>query len=115
MLEREQEREGRVGVSLVPEYLEILGAVKHPEQVERMRRQLEDRDIVLHGFGPYPVTFPYPGPVGRQGPVIKLWRGQAEQLVGDLLKKLAPEGELPTDAAELLDFVSEVLRNGSRP
>lgn len=114
MLSSEQEKEGRVRVSTVEEYIE--GLNKHRELVARAQRNLEDRDLVLHGFAQSAsYTFPYPGPRGEAGPVVKLWRGQATHLVVELLKKLAPDGELPEDKAELGDFISGVIQDGSCP
>ncbi|MEU5196039.1 hypothetical protein AB0G86_18615 [Streptomyces scabiei] len=109
MLSNALEKEGRVSVSWVQEYIE--GLDRHKAQ--HARRALGDRDIVLHGFVQGSYTFPYPGPYGQRGPVVKLWRGQAAHLVVELLKKMAPDGELPQGSAELLDFVSEVIRLGS--
>lgn len=105
MLSSEREKEGRVSVSTVREYLGSLDryAVRHAKDA------LGGRDIVLHGLAKTPYTFPHPGPYGQAGPVVKLWRGQAAHLAVDLLKKLAPGGELPEDSAELLDFLEEVM------
>lgn len=112
MLSTEQAKQGHVRVSTTEEHIEGL---EYPEEVRRAQRLLSDRLIVLHGFAKSsPYTFPYPGPQGDGGPVVGLWHGQAAHLVVELLKKLAPEGELPEDSAELLDFVSGVIRDGSR-
>lgn len=109
MLDEEREKAGRVRVSTVEEY--IAGLNRH--RAQQARRSLEGRDVVLHGFiQSAPYTFPYPGPQGDLGPVVKLRRDQVAHLAVELLKRLAPSGELPEGKAELGDFISGVIREG---
>ncbi len=110
MLSHEEARQGRVQIATTEEYLERLAWEKHPEAAGRARRITDGRDIVLHGFVKNdPVTFPYPGPRSTSGPAVALYRDQAEDLVIELLKKLNG-GEMPTDSAELVDFISSLSR-----
>jgi hypothetical protein len=80
------------------------------KQDSRTADQMENTEIVLGGLcanGKY--AFPYPGRYGTTAPVVALRRDQAEHLAIELLKKLNG-GELPTDSAELVDFISSLGR-----
>lgn len=114
MLTSEGLEEGRVWVVTPDEYLER--AKPHVRQRAERSMRGYHFDIMIGGLcGNGDFAFPYPGHYGTTAPVTALRREQAEHLTAELLKKLAPGGELPTDAAELLDFVATVLRNGSAP
>lgn len=114
MLTSEGLAKGRVWVVTPDEYLDQ--AKPHVRQRNERRMQGFNFDILIGGVtrdGDF--AYPYPGYYGTKGQVMGLRRDQAEHLTVELLKKLAPGGELPTDAAELLNFVSTVIRNGSAP
>lgn len=114
MLTSEGLAKGRAWVATPDEYL---GKAKpHVRQRNERRLQGFNFEVMIGGlYGDGDFSYPYPGHYGTTAPVVALRRDQAEHLTTELLKKLAPGGELPTDAAELLDFVSTVLRNGSAP
>ena len=81
---------------------------------ERTARWVEGFDVVIGGLcGHGKFSFPYPGYYGTTGQAVALRRDQAAHLVVELLKKMAPDGELPEDKAELGDFISGVIREGS--
>lgn len=112
MLTSEGLKAGRVWVATPEEYLEH--AKPHIRQRNERSMQGHNFDIIIGGLcGSGDFAFPYPGYHGTTAPVTALRRDQAEHLTVELLKKLAPGGELPTDAAELLDFVSSLIRSGS--
>lgn len=114
MLTSEGLTKGRAWVATPEEYEEA--AQPHVRQRNERRLRGFNFEIMIGGLcrdGDF--SYPYPGYYGTTAPVVGLRRDQAEHLTAELLKKLAPGGELPTDAAELLDFVSTVLRNGSAP
>lgn len=114
MLTSEGLNEGRAWVATPEEYLEQ--SKPHVRQRNERGMQGHNFDIIIGGLcrsGDF--AFPYPGYYGTTAPVTALRRDQAEHLTVELLKKLAPGGELPTDAAELLDFVSSLIRSGSTP
>lgn len=95
MLSEKRMREGRVLVVTAEEY------VKRTKSDERYTRAF---DFALAGLCHHgSIIFPYPE---MDEDVVMLDRKQAEHLVVELLKRLAPDGELPTDAAELRDFIT---------
>lgn len=111
MLTEEGLKEGRVQVSTGAECAET---VRTKQRDERTARWVEGFDVVigsLCGHGKF--SFPYPGYYGTTGQAVALRRDQAAHLVVELLKKMAPDGELPEDKAELGDFISGVIREGS--
>ena len=108
MLTEEGMKEGRVKVFTGAEYADAA----RERRDERTARQVESFgfDVVLGGLcGHGKFSFPYPGPHGNSGQAVALRRDQAARLVVELLKKLAPGGELPEDKAELDDFIAEVM------
>lgn len=114
MLTSEGLAEGRAWVETPEGYLNR--TEKHVRQRNERRLGGFKFDIMIGGLcrdGDF--AYPYPGYYGTTAPVVALRRDQAEHLTVELLKKLAPGGELPTDAAELLDFVASVIHNGSAP
>jgi hypothetical protein len=95
MLSEKRMREGRVLVVTAEEY------VRRTKGDERHARAF---DFALAGLCRHgSIIFPYPG---MDEDVVMLDRTQAEHLVVELLKQLAPDGELPDDQAELLDFIT---------
>lgn len=113
MLTEEGVRDARLKVSRVDEYLEAMR--KHrPREVGQAERVLSwgNREFMIHGYTKERYAIPYAGMHGNGG-FVTLRRDQAAHLVVELLGKLAPGGELPTDSAELLDFLSGVIRDGS--
>lgn len=114
MLTSEGMEKGRAWVGTPDEYLERV----KPHVRQRNERNMQGGRfaIIIGGLCENgDLAFPYPGHYGTTAPVTALRRDQAEHLTVELLKKLAPGGELPTDAAELLDFVSSLIRSGSAP
>lgn len=70
------------------------------------------KEIILSGVlsvGKDGSCVPYPG---ETKPSIVLDRPQSAHLALEILKNLSPDGEIPDDAAELLDFVSGILQEG---
>lgn len=108
MLTGEGLKEGRVRVTTAEEYIEVAKA-------EGDRRRADERyaqgfDFALSGLCQHgSFSFPYPGYYGTTGEVVMLRRDQAEDMVVELLKKLNG-GALPTDSAELVDFVTSLGR-----
>lgn len=103
-------REGRVRVNTPAEYIEHLKADGGRQIADE--RWIKTFDITLSGLCQNgAVSFPYPGYYGTTGQAVMLRRDQAEHLAATLLRKLAPGGELPTDAAEMLDFVAALLHS----
>lgn len=115
MLTDEGMQKARLRVTRIDEYLEAM-RLHRPQRAALAERGLGwgNMEFMIHGHTGGPWSHPYPGPHGDGGP-IGLRRDQTEHLVVELLKKLAPGGKLPTDAAELLDFVASVIHNGSAP
>jgi len=109
MLTSEGLAEGRAWVATPDEYLER--AKPHVRQRNERSMQGHHFDIIIGGLcGNGDFAFPYPGHYGTTAPVTALRRDQAEHLAIELLRKLAPGGELPDDSAELVDFISSLNR-----
>lgn len=107
MLSSETARASRVRVTTAGEYVEA--AAKRGDRGRSDERYMRGFDFALSGLCHHGhIIFPYSG---QDDEVVLLNREQAEHLAATLLRKLAPGGELPTDAAELLDFVAPLLRN----
>lgn len=115
MLTEEGMRDARLKVTRIDKFIEA-AKQNRPNEARGIERELSwgNREFMIHGYTTGRYAHPYPGMHGNGGH-ITLRRDQAEHLAVELLKNLAPGGELPTDAAELLDFVSSVIRNGSAP
>lgn len=112
MLTEEGLKEGRVQVSTGSEYAEIL----RERRDERGAQWAKRFDFVLSSLCQHGnFSFPYPGYYGTTSQAVALRRDQAANLAVELLRKLSPDGELPQDKAELGDFISEVIREGTRP
>lgn len=110
MITPEGLKAGRVRVSSGERFAEVLE--RHSRTREGDLNWVRKAQAVLAGMtrsGRY--SFPYPGDVIGDGPVVVLNREQTEALAVSLLKNLAPGGKLPTDAAELLDFIAALLRD----
>lgn len=115
MLEDDRVRAARLKVTRIDEYLEAMR--KHrPRQAAEVERGLDwgGMEFMIHGYTGGPYGHPYSG-VHADGSPIGLRREQVSHLVVELLKKLAPGGELPEDSAELLDFLSVVIQEGGTP
>lgn len=107
MLSERTERASRVRVTTAGEYVEA--AVKRGDRGRGDERYAQGFDFALSGLCHHGhIIFPYSG---QDDEVVLLHREQAEHLAATLLRKLAPGGELPTDAAELLDFVAALLHS----
>jgi hypothetical protein len=78
---------------------------------ERDKVWMDNQGFVLAGTTQINGTMQVPYPYRPQdGKVTVLRRDQAEHLAIELLRKLAPGGELPDDSAELVDFISSLNR-----
>lgn len=107
MLSSETARASRVRVTTAGEYVEA--AAKRGDRGRSDERYMRGFDFALSGLCHHGhIIFPYSG---QDDEVVLLNRDQAEHLAVTLLRRLAPGGELPEDAAELLDFVAPLLRN----
>lgn len=108
MLTSEGMEKGRAWVATPEEYLN--SAEKHVRERNERSMSGHNFDIIIGGLcrsGDF--AFPYSGYYGTTAPVTALRRDQAEHLAIELLKKLNG-GELPTDSAELVDFISSLGR-----
>lgn len=107
MLTPENVRRGRVRITPASEYANALARTSSAREGDvrwvRASEIVLDR-LITHGK----FSFPYPD-MSHYGLTVVLSREQTEALAVGLLRRLAPGGELPTDAAELLDFVAALL------
>lgn len=108
MLTSEGLKEGRVRVTTAEEYIAQAKEARDHRRTDD--RFAEGFDFALSGLCQHgSFSFPYPGYYGTTGEVVMLRRDQAEHMAVELLKKLNG-GELPTDSAELVDFITGLGR-----
>lgn len=115
LTEEENLKNGRVRVTTGAEYAEAakMAGDLRCDDGEYASEYASGFDFALSGLcqnGSF--SFPYPGYYGTTGQVVMLQRDQAEHLVVELLKRLAPGEELPDDQAELLDFITTLPLRG---
>jgi hypothetical protein len=102
MLTSEGLKEGRVRVTTAGEYV-----AQTKDRSRADGRYAQGFDFALSGLCHHgSIVFPYPG---MDEEVVMVRRDQAERLALDLLRKLNG-GELPTDSAELVDFITSLGR-----